>query len=356
MKGVSVILCCYNSAKRLPVTLGYIACQEVPVTISWEVVLVNNASTDNTSEVAADQWKKTGCQVPFRIVDQPVPGLSAAREKGINEASFDYCIFCDDDNWFDPGYVRTAYETMETHPDVAIAGGKSQAFFEAPSPEWFDRFSQSYVVEEPFLHSRVLPPERIYLAGAGMVLSKKFLRDLKTIGFSPVLTDRIGDQLMSGEDVELCLMARFLGYDIYYCEELSFVHCMTESRLTWDYFLRMSAGGHAIPWIYFNSYFLLFESLRRGEALSPFAIYIRLLAKYSIDLLIKGNCDFPWYCGMITKWKYFFRSYPGSESQRDLLSAKNKIVFILKNRALLFSQFREMRSLMNRVVRYSQNK
>jgi GT2 family glycosyltransferase len=44
--GVSVVVCCHNSASRLPTTLHHLAAQEVPRDLGWEVIVVDNASTD----------------------------------------------------------------------------------------------------------------------------------------------------------------------------------------------------------------------------------------------------------------------------------------------------------------------
>lgn len=57
--GVSIVICCYNSASRLPETLQHIAEQEVAANISWEVIVVDNASTDNTQEIAKKNGQNT---------------------------------------------------------------------------------------------------------------------------------------------------------------------------------------------------------------------------------------------------------------------------------------------------------
>ena len=51
-KGISVIVCCYNSAERLTETIKHLAGQNVPHYIPWELIVVDNASTDNTAEIS----------------------------------------------------------------------------------------------------------------------------------------------------------------------------------------------------------------------------------------------------------------------------------------------------------------
>ncbi len=115
-KGVSVVICCYNSAKLLPVTLEHLSRQKTRSYVDWEVVIVNNASTDNTSEVAAMEWKKyPDCKGSLKIAYQPIPGLAAAREKGIEESKYEYIVFCDDDNWLDENFVQNVVRLMRSN-------------------------------------------------------------------------------------------------------------------------------------------------------------------------------------------------------------------------------------------------
>jgi len=63
--GISVVICCYNSASRLPATLQHIAEQSLDSEILWEIIIVDNASTDNTAEIASTYWQFLNCRIPF---------------------------------------------------------------------------------------------------------------------------------------------------------------------------------------------------------------------------------------------------------------------------------------------------
>jgi glycosyltransferase involved in cell wall biosynthesis len=96
MNGISVIVCCYNSVSCLPETLKYLALQQIPSNIHCEVIIVNNASTDDTVGVTINEWEKLKCtEVEFHIINQLVSGLSNARKKGIEVAKYEYILFCD---------------------------------------------------------------------------------------------------------------------------------------------------------------------------------------------------------------------------------------------------------------------
>ena len=99
MTGISIIICCYNSAKRLPETLAHLANQQVDGGVRWELILVNNNSTDETEVVAQNLWGALGSPAPLKIFEEPLPGLSYARNNGMKKAIYEVFLFCDDDNW-----------------------------------------------------------------------------------------------------------------------------------------------------------------------------------------------------------------------------------------------------------------
>src|SRR5690349_6454715 len=96
--GVSVVICSYNGAQRIPATLRHLAEQDAPGELPWEVVVVDNASTDGTAERAQVVWSDQST-VPLRLVSEPRPGLMHARERGLHESTYNVVTFVDDDNW-----------------------------------------------------------------------------------------------------------------------------------------------------------------------------------------------------------------------------------------------------------------
>src|SRR3990170_2653836 len=110
MTGVSIVICSYNGAMRLPQTLQYIAMQQVAAGIPWEVVIIDNNSNDNTAAIAQEIWQKYHNPIPLYVRQQPRPGLTAAREMGFATARYEYIVLCDDDNWLEPDYVNNVYD------------------------------------------------------------------------------------------------------------------------------------------------------------------------------------------------------------------------------------------------------
>lgn len=244
MNGISVILCCYNSAERLPNTLKYLANQETAANLSWEIILVDNNCTDNSGSVANDNWKTLGEPVPLKIIKEEIPGLSNARLKGMASASYDCFLFCDDDNWLDNNYLQIVFNNFSTNPKLGALGGWCNAKFEMKKPEWFDTFSGNFAVGKPVKSSGYLIKPDEYLYGAGMVISRKAKEQLDSTGFKNILSDRKGKKLSSGGDVEICYALKLLGIPVLFDENLHFYHFMPNGRLNWEYLLKLRATMH----------------------------------------------------------------------------------------------------------------
>ncbi len=240
MTGVSLIVCCYNSASRLGITLEHLSKQVVPEGIQWEVIIVDNGSNDNTKEVARIAWTKFGrIGVGFKIVDQPIQGLSFARKKGIEESLYDVLIFCDDDNWLSSDYVSRAFHTLSADSTIGAAGGAGEPFSDSKLPSWFAHYKYAYACFEQAQTEGVLNGRYPRLYGAGMVVRKAALEKLYKNNFSNILSDRSGQRLSSGGDTELSYALLISGFKLWYSPHLKFMHYLPKSRLTNAYLFRL---------------------------------------------------------------------------------------------------------------------
>lgn len=239
IEGVSVILCCYNSANRIQKTLEYLAKQEVSSSLKWEIILVNNNSTDSTVLLSKNTWKNLGAPSPMVVVDETQPGLSFAREKGISAAQYDIFLFCDDDNWLHENYVQRVQDIFNKRPELGALGGWCDAVFEEEEPDWFTDFAGNFAVGRPKEKSGMLVTANSFLYGAGLAMSRIAKLKLNENGFVNILSDRKGKQLSSGGDVEIIYALKLLGFSVYFDEQLYFNHFMPAQRLTWEYLIKL---------------------------------------------------------------------------------------------------------------------
>ncbi|MEM9887482.1 MAG: glycosyltransferase [Bacteroidota bacterium] len=240
-KGVSVIICTYNGAKRLPSTLAHIAAQEVSDSIDWEVILIDNNSKDGSGLVARELWEKAALNVPFSLFVEPNAGLSHAKARGLKEAQKSYLIYVDDDNSISSNYVQEVFDIFEAYEDVAVCAG--DGFLAVPEefdlPTWWEKFQYAYAVGRQ--GEKKGYSDRSFLWGASSAFRVSALKELYDL-HELYLTGRIGDKLTAGEDAELCMSLQLLGYRLFYSPKLRFEHHIPIDRMTREYLRKVQAG------------------------------------------------------------------------------------------------------------------
>lgn len=128
LPSISVVVCCHNSAARLPETLRHLAEQQTPGKLTKETLLVDNASTDETVSVA-ERFASWRPSLSISIPSELKLGQTYARLRGVEETSGQMIFFADDDNWLAPECLAIFAETMRRCPEIAALGGMSTAVF-----------------------------------------------------------------------------------------------------------------------------------------------------------------------------------------------------------------------------------
>ena len=131
---ISVIICTYNRAESLKRALNSIIEMSVPEDLSWELIIVDNNSSDNTKEVVEKFKTESGLNVSY--VFEKEQGLSNARNRGVKEAKGEIIAFIDDDVIVDRNWLINIHKAFEIYNPVVI-GGKVLIHIESPVPKWF---------------------------------------------------------------------------------------------------------------------------------------------------------------------------------------------------------------------------
>lgn len=131
---VSVIIATRNRATLLDTTLRHLGAQEVG-DLTWEVIVVDNGSTDDTSSVLDDHSES----LPLVRVDHPEPGKNRALNRGLAVARGDLLVFTDDDVAAPSGWLTALTEAADRWPDDNIFGGPVVPRFPPGTADWMAR-------------------------------------------------------------------------------------------------------------------------------------------------------------------------------------------------------------------------
>lgn len=139
----SVIIPVYNAEKYLSRCLDSIFAQSG----SFEVIAVNDGSTDGSLQILQDYGKK---YPSLRIISQKNQGVSAARNRGIKEAKNEYITFVDSDDWLEPNAFQKAKKILKKDEPVILLTG----FYDVYDKEWVAQVRGKEAAEQIAKESR----------------------------------------------------------------------------------------------------------------------------------------------------------------------------------------------------------
>lgn len=246
---ISVILPTHNPHPgRLAETLEGLRQQALPLT-EWELVIVDNASTDRRALEATDlAWHPAA-----RIVREEQLGLTAARLRGFGETQGELVVLVDDDNVLAPDYLSQAAAIFQADLLLGAAGGRSIPRFGIEPEKWVREFDQALALRdlggEPLVAQWIdgAPPEypRCAPIGAGMVLRRETAKQFAdaVARRREVVMDRTGANLSSGGDNDIVLTVLERGWKVGYFPQLQLTHLIPPHRCTRDYLARLTRAS-----------------------------------------------------------------------------------------------------------------
>lgn len=214
---LSVIVCTWNRASQLAPCLRKFTELQSPQK-DWELLVVDNNSSDNTQEVV----RKFAAHAPFQVkyVFESRQGLSHARNRGIAEACHSIVAFTDDDCLVDRLWANTILHEFSDDESLAVLGGRVERGGPDGLPIGTRTFSDRI---------QVLSFEQLFsrMIGCNMAFSK---RVFDTVGsFDPLLGK--GTSLGSAEDLDLLYRALKKGLKIVYSPDVVVIHAHGRSTL-----------------------------------------------------------------------------------------------------------------------------
>jgi glycosyltransferase involved in cell wall biosynthesis len=233
----SVLICTFNRAALLGEALDSLAAIGRRSARTWEVLIVDNNSTDATRETV--ESRQAAFPVPLRYLFEREQGKSRALNAGIAACQGRTIVFGDDDQRFDRNWIDEACAPLDADPSMAYTGGPVQPLWDAPPPEWLD-LGEPELLGPPGLFDygaeRFVFEARGRIAPGGNMAVRKSVFD--DIGGFAVDLGRTGTSLLGQEQAEFFHRTRAAGITGLYVPSMIVFHHVPPERLTQQYFRR----------------------------------------------------------------------------------------------------------------------
>ena len=239
---ISVAVCTYNRADVLPKCLESLANQTADTEL-FEVLIIDNNSTDNTKEIAIEFCEKHS---NYKYISEEKQGLSHARNRAIDEAKGKYVAYIDDDAIADKNWIEKIFSVIQNNKDIAAFGGKILPWYNTEKPKWFkDEFAlHSYGDKHLQLSLKNYP---FGLSGSNMIFKKDILA--KYNGFSAEY-GMAGNKIAFGEESLLFNKMLKNNENVQYFPDLFVYHLVSEKSYSLkNAFRRSIQNGKAIAQI-----------------------------------------------------------------------------------------------------------
>lgn len=234
---ITVAICTWNRSALLKETLEQVARLKIPQGVDWELLVINNNSTDATDDVLGSFLTR----LPLRAVIEPEPGLSNARNRAVREAKGDYLIWTDDDVLVDEQWMTAYRDAFVRKPDAAIFGGNIEPWFAGTPPQWllrvWSRVATAYASRD--LGNEAVPlSKEVVPFGANFAVrtieQRKYLYDPQ-LGVRP-------DNIMGGEETTVIRSMLADGIAGWWVPEARVRHYIPEERQTIAYLRNYFSG------------------------------------------------------------------------------------------------------------------
>ncbi|MEZ5582522.1 MAG: glycosyltransferase [Candidatus Competibacteraceae bacterium] len=233
---LSVAICTFNRAASLARTLKSFA-QTRPIALSdWELLVIDNNSTDAT-RLVVEQFAGI---LPLHYHFESQQGLANARNRAIAEYCGELLVFTDDDILIGENWLKAYYGALACYPSAGYFGGPIMPCFSAGRPSWL-RDETMPLISGLIGHYDLGSESRWYSAvdmhpfGANFALRRKLVDSL---GFFETELGVRGEVPGRSEEAEYFSRATKQGFSGYYLAEARCQHCVQPSHLRLGFLYR----------------------------------------------------------------------------------------------------------------------
>jgi glycosyltransferase involved in cell wall biosynthesis len=234
---VSIAICTYNNARKLETVLESLRGLRCPPTLKYEILVVDNNSSDGTKGVIERYQGIWGQRL--RYIFEGTQGLSHARNRALREAAGDIISYIDDDVKVDSGWLSAVAAAFEEY-SASVVGGKSYLIYPAQRPAWLPEEYECLLSKLDYGDQVIVGLDKD-LFGLNFSVRKEVALQLG--GFDTSL-GRCRDSLGSGEESDLLDRIREAGGLAVYEPRAIVGHVVSGERVTVRWFVkRLFAAG-----------------------------------------------------------------------------------------------------------------
>lgn len=193
---LTVAICTWNRADLLDKTLEGMRELRIPAALEWELLVVDNNSTDHTQKVI-----ESHCNLlPLQPLEENKQGLSHARNCAIEHANGELIVWTDDDVLVDREWLSEYARAAEEYRDYQFFGGLIEPWFEGSPPEWmrqtWARIESAYAARDLSQEEFDFCEKRVPF-GANYAVRSELQKEHR---YDPLL-GRNGTRMVGGEEV-----------------------------------------------------------------------------------------------------------------------------------------------------------
>lgn len=235
----SIIIPTHNRADVLLLCLGAVSRLKTDPS-SFEVLVVDNLSTDNTKDVCIGFAKKHP-NLSVRYIFESTQGVSYARNRGVKEAQGEIICLLDDDSPPTPEWLDHLLQPF-SDPTVGCAGGQSIPDFQGQQvPDWLKGDLRGLLSGYGLPFNEPTPVSRWehYPLSCNMAIQRKLFDEL---GYFRIDLDRTGTQALAAGDTEMADRIHKAGWKVMYVPNAPVRHIVSPGRLTKAHIYRIGRG------------------------------------------------------------------------------------------------------------------
>ncbi len=234
---VSVVVSTYNRADRLPGALEALLTQDGNV--PYEVILIDNNSSDDTAEVVRQIANHAGGRLRYAF--EPRQGLSHGRNAGIALARSSIIVFTDDDVRVASDWILQIKRAFDAYPDAGYIGGRVLPQWVSPPPAWLTIAHWAPLALQDYGPDvqRTGRERAVCLVGANFAFRKDVF---DRVGLFSASLGRVKDGIGSTEDHDMQLRAWKAGIHGLYVPAIVVTAEVTPDRLEKKYHRRWHQG------------------------------------------------------------------------------------------------------------------